>query len=185
MERLADQLLACFASGATLTRRDIPPLSSYDTVGRSLAKLVQEGRLVRIGRGLFRIAGERVTEVSSMPLNVRIAHFIERSEHVVFMRSDFSALGDDSAVGRVLRNMVQIGSLIRLGRGLYAQAKKTPGADSTLPVMPVEVLIAQAARRLGMTILPFPSETSPGKLSKRARISRRIGHGMHFAFLGD
>lgn len=185
MERLADQLLACFANGATLARRDIPPLSSYDTVGRSLAKLVQQGRLVRIGRGLFRIAGEHVTEVSSMPLNVRIAHFIERSEHVVFMRSDFAALGDNSAVGRVLRAMVQCGSLIRLGRGLYAQAKNIPETDSPHPVMPVEVLIVQAARRLGMTILPFPSEPSPGGHLKRARISRRIGHGAHFAFLGD
>lgn len=184
MPSLADQIFECFSTGEPLARRDLPPLSCHDSMGRSLGQLVRDGRLVRVGRGCYRRATGGEKPVAHVPLAVLIARFMDQSNQIVFLRRDFAALGDSSAAGRALSAMVKNGHLIRLGRGLYAQSVHLQNEDGPTPIRPVTELIAESARRLGMMIIASPPEDGEPGQAKGYRISRRIGYGENFAFLG-
>jgi hypothetical protein len=58
-------------------------------------------------------------------LEVRIAKRIARKRGAVFLRADFSDMGDNDQIGRVLRSLARKGLLIRIGQGLYARARKS------------------------------------------------------------
>jgi len=47
---------------------------------------------------------------------------IERQRRDVLLRSDFADLGGYDHVGRALRQLVQVGRLLKIGSGLYARA---------------------------------------------------------------
>ena len=51
-------------------------------------------------------------------LEKRISYRIERGKNEVFIRKDFEDLSDYVQVGRVLRQLVSEGKLIRIGYGL-------------------------------------------------------------------
>lgn len=48
---------------------------------------------------------------------------LNRSKHEVFLRSDFKSLGGYSQIGRVLRQLIGEGKLIKISHGLYAKAR--------------------------------------------------------------
>ena len=58
-----------------------------------------------------------------LPLKSKVANKISRSSREVFLRSDFKVLGSYDQVGRVLRQLVADGSLLRVSHGVYAKAR--------------------------------------------------------------
>lgn len=92
-------------------------------------------------------------------IEYRIMARIARKKSAVFVRDDFSDISDYDQVGRALRNLTKKGSLIRLGYGVYARAKKSTINGETVPVAPLPVLAKEALQRLGI-------ETAPSRLEK-------------------
>ncbi|MCK5375217.1 MAG: hypothetical protein KAJ40_08025 [Alphaproteobacteria bacterium] len=120
-------------------------------------------------------------------LEDRVSYRIARSKQNVFVREDFEDLGGYDQIGRALRLLAKSETLIKIGYGLYAKAKKSTLSSKTVPVKPLPSLAKEAIERLGL-------KTSSSKLERdynagrttqvptgrliavRGRISRRIGY---------
>ena len=56
-------------------------------------------------------------------LKQKVAQRVKRSKNEVFLRSDFKDLGGYDQVGRVLKQLLDEGRLVRIGQGLYTRAR--------------------------------------------------------------
>ena len=82
-----------------------------------------------------------------MPLNTlksKIKYRINRSKAAVFTPGDFLDLSDRDQVGRVLRQLVTQGSLIKFGQGLYAKARRSSLTGKLIPIKPLPDLAKEA-----------------------------------------
>ena len=59
-----------------------------------------------------------------MTIKSRIQTRIKRAKRSVFLRSDFKYIAGYDQIGRVLRNIVSDGELIKIGYGLYVRARE-------------------------------------------------------------
>lgn len=82
-------------------------------------------------------------------LETRISKRIGRKKADVFLRSDFCDLGGYDQVGRILRQLVQSGRLMKIGQGLYARTLKSPFDNQTIPPKGLRTL-TEALNRLGI-----------------------------------
>lgn len=69
------------------------------------------------------------------------------------MRADFADLSDYDQVGRVLRELVAAGELMKLGYGLYARAARSPFSPGPVPPRGLATL-REALERLGVRTGP-------------------------------
>jgi len=67
-------------------------------------------------------------------LNYKISARIARKKDIVFLRKEFVDLGGYDRVGRIFRNLVRDGKIIKIGYGLYAKAKKSSITGEVIPV---------------------------------------------------
>lgn len=160
--------------------------ADYDSVGRALKQLVQNGKLVRVGRGRYRKSCGQTTSSASSIAEL-IAQRVRRSRRNVFVRSDFDEFGSYDAVGRALRQQVQSGGLVQIGYGLYAKAEPSPLTGKPAPIVGIRTLASEAIRRLGKSVEPsrFDTAYNSGRSTQvptgrtlivKARIRRRIGY---------
>ena len=70
-----------------------------------------------------RLTDEKMQRVK--PLRERIKTRIRRSRANVFLPREFNDLGGEDQVLRALRQLVQEGSLVRLGYGVYGRAERS------------------------------------------------------------
>jgi len=112
---------------------------------------------------------------------------IARKKRAVFVRGDFSDISDYDQVGRALRSLTKKGSLIRLGYGVYAKAKKSPINGEAVPVAPLPSLAKEALQRLGVetTSSRLEEAYNAGKTTQvptgrligvKGRINRKLGY---------
>ena len=87
------------------------------------------------------------------PQKTRLLKRIARKRGDVFLRADFDDLGGYDQVGRVLRQLVRQGALMKIGFGLYARAVQTPFSDAPVPSQGLMTL-AEALKRLNIKIAP-------------------------------
>ena len=66
-------------------------------------------------------------------LKSRVKYRLSRSKDTVFVPQDFLDLSDRDQVGRVLRQLMSEGQLVRFGYGLYAKAEKSPYTGKVVP----------------------------------------------------
>jgi hypothetical protein len=126
-------------------------------------------------------------------LERRLLKRIDRKRGDVFLRSDFADLGGYDQVGRVLRQLVQQGQLLKIGYGLYSRAIKSPFDDSLIPPKGLSTL-RQALKRVGIETLPSRSmqDYNAGRTTQvptgrvvgvRRRVRRKIGYnGISLSF---
>lgn len=186
MSNLAEQILERVPVVGTVDRGQISVSANYDSVGRVLRQLVEERKLIRVGRGRYRRAnGKRA--VSSASIADRIDQRVARSKRTVFLRTDFASLGSYDAVGRALRQNMDRGRLIQIGYGLYAKAEPSPFTGKPAPVVGIRRLATEALKRLGATVAASTLEAAyndgqstqvpTGRtLGVKNRIRRRIGY---------
>ena len=91
-------------------------------------------------------------------LSYKISSRIARKKDIVFLREDFADLGGYDQVGRVLRELVRAGKIIKIGYGLYAKAKKSSTTGDIIPVAPLPTLAKAALERLGIEVAPSTLE---------------------------
>lgn len=119
-------------------------------------------------------------------LETRLNKRLVRKRGDVFLRSDFEDLGGYDQVGRVLRQFVREGKLLRIGQGLYARAVKSPFNDQPIPPKGLSTL-TEALNRLGIETAPSRMEQdyNAGRTTQvptgrvvavRSRVRRKIGY---------
>lgn len=193
MSTLTDQILERMAGGGTIARADFPLDANYDSVGRALGDLVKERKIVRVGRGRYRLARSGAT-ASSASIADLVERRVSRSKRNVFLRRDFGEFGSYDAVGRALRQATKTGKLIQIGYGLYAKAALSPFSGRPAPVVGIKRLAAEALGRLGKSVDPssFDRAYNSGRstqvptgrtLAVKDRVSRRIGYDGNYVVL--
>ena len=126
----------------------------------------------------------------SITVRDRIVDRIRRTRKTdVFLRDDFADFGAYDVVGRELRKLVGAGTLVQVGYGLYARAKRSVLSGKPIPVAPLIGIGYQALRRLGYS--PKPSQAALDYIERRtmqvpagdriavpgARVRRKIAFG--------
>ena len=187
MPTLQDQVLERFDGDRILDRRSLGVPGNYDSVGRALRQLVNDGKLVRVGRGSYRRARGKAP-VSSASIADQIERRVARSKtRNVFLRRDFERLGSYDAVGRALRKLTEKGRLVQIGYGLYAKAERSPFSGKPAPVVGIGRLAAEALSRVGKKVeeSSFSKAYSSGRSTQvptgrtvavKGRVRRRIGY---------
>ncbi len=193
MPSLANQILDRFPDNETVDRASLVLAADYDSVGRALRQLVQDRKLVRVGRGRYRKPGSRSASSASSIADL-IERRIRRSSRNVFMRADFDEFGSYDAVGRALRSQVQTGRMVQIGYGLYAKAEPSPLTGKPAPIVGIRTLASEVVARLGKSVEPTGFETAYNSgrstqvptgrtLAVNARIRRRIGYDGNYVVL--
>lgn len=126
-------------------------------------------------------------------LEARVQKRIDRKRGDVFLRTDFDDLGGYDQVGRILREFVRSGKLLRIGQGVYARAVKSPFNDQLIPPKGLATL-TEALDRLGIETEPsrMEQEYNAGRTTQvptgrvvavRGRVRRKIGYnGINLSF---
>lgn len=193
MQTLEQQVLERFARGETLSRAVLDIDANYDSIGRVLGDLVKARKLVRVGRGNYRLASDK-RAVPAATIADAIRQRVARSRRNVFLRSDFDRLGSYDAVGRALRQVVESGRLIQIGYGLYAKATVSPFSGKPAPVIGIRKLATEALGRLGKETVSSEAEQAYNSgrstqvptgrsLLVKDRVRRRIGYDGNYVVL--
>lgn len=92
-------------------------------------------------------------------LQPKIIAKIARSKQEVFLRADFADLAGYDQVGRVLRQLITEGQLIKIGYGLYAKARLNRINGEPMPSAPGGFcqVAQEALTRLGVAWSPGPA----------------------------
>ena len=91
---------------------------------------------------------------SAMSLRDKLKTSLRKRKADVFLRADFAQMGSEAQLSRALRELVDEGTIVKLGVGVYAKAKPSVLSGKPIPVRPVEVLASQALRKLGVRTYP-------------------------------
>jgi len=120
-------------------------------------------------------------------LSYKISARIARKNSAVFVREDFEDIGGYDQVGRILRNLVRNGTLMKIGYGLYAKTVVSPFNGEIIPQKNLPELAREALTRLGVKPVPstYEKEYNAGRSTQvptgrmigvTERISRKIGY---------
>jgi hypothetical protein len=124
-----------------------------------------------------------------MLIEDRLKKAIALRKDDVFLRSEFAHFGSSAQLSRALRHLLEIGTLVKLGVGVYAKAKPSALSGKPIPVKPLEVLAPLALQKLGVkvsacqTVLDYNSGLSTQLAAGivvdtgRRRISRKLSFG--------
>lgn len=98
----------------------------------------------------------------------------------------------EAQLSRALRELVDEGTIVKLGVGVYAEAKPSVLSGKPILVRPIEVLAPQALKRLGVRTYPSGMvaaynagdttqlPTSAVVNTGNRRIARKLGFGRQF-----
>ena len=87
-----------------------------------------------------------------MTIIKKIKTRINRSKQYVFARADFNDIAGYDQVGRVLKQLMDAGELLRIGYGLYTKARKNRITGNLMPTSPAgaDGVILEAINKLGV-----------------------------------
>ena len=71
-----------------------------------------------------------------MTIKARIQSRLKRSKRYVFTRDDFKDIAGYDQVGRVLRELVREGQLLKVGYGVYTKARRNGITGKVMPAAP-------------------------------------------------
>ncbi|MBK4769858.1 MAG: S-adenosylhomocysteine hydrolase [Pantoea sp. Morm] len=71
-----------------------------------------------------------------MTIKARMQSRLKRSKRYVFTRDDFNDLAGYDQIGRVLRELVNEGQLLKVGYGVYTKARKNAITGKIMPAAP-------------------------------------------------
>lgn len=119
-------------------------------------------------------------------LEGKIRYRIKRGRDSVYIPSDFFDLSDRDQVGRVLRQLIKEGLLVKIGQGIYARAKQSSLTGKLVPEKDLRSLALEALKKLGIKTATSSYEQAynAGRSKQvptgrvvgvKDRVSRRIG----------
>jgi hypothetical protein len=89
-----------------------------------------------------------------MKLEDRIRRSITQRASTVVLRSELSAMGSTSQVGRVLARLVADGKLVRVSKGAFAKTRINKFTGQPAPAATLEAIAAELFRKLGVDVAP-------------------------------
>lgn len=122
----------------------------------------------------------------------RIRRSIRNRADLVFRPADFLPFGSEASVKRALKELTNMGVLVKLGMGIYAKAKPSVISGQPIPIQPLEVLGPQALAKLGvrLTASTQTTEYNTGNSTQipaglvvnigKQRVRRKIGFNGKF-----
>ncbi len=121
-------------------------------------------------------------------VKARLEQRLAERDGAVFLRVDFTDLGDYAQVGRALRALVEDGRLLKMGYGMYARAQLSRLDRKPMPTRSIRELAAEALGRLGVETVPTTAEEdyNSGRsvqvptgrvIGVRQRVRRKIIYG--------
>ena len=124
-------------------------------------------------------------------LEAKMRYRIKRGRNSVYIPSDFFDLSDRDQVGRVLRQFIKKGVLVKLGQGIYARAKISSLTGKPVPEKDLRSLALEALKKLGIKTAPSSQEQAYNKgqstqvptgrvIGVKDCISRTIGYNGRF-----
>jgi hypothetical protein len=90
-------------------------------------------------------------EISKL-IDDRLKKAIVLTQDDVFLRSEFARFGSSAQLSRALRHLFELGTLVKLGVGVYAKAKPSALSGKPIPVKPLEVLAPLVLQKLGVKV---------------------------------
>src|SRR5262249_44613064 len=93
------------------------------------------------------------SDIMKETLVTQVLERIDRKRGDVFLRSDFDDLGGYDQVGRVLRQFVRQGRLMKIGYGLYSRVVKSPFDGTPIPPKGLATL-REGLKRVGIKTVP-------------------------------
>ena len=119
-------------------------------------------------------------------LEARLQKRIARKQSDVFLRADFEGLGGYDQVGRVLRDLVRKGQLLKLGYGIYARGIKRARSGKAMPHKE-RATLTEAIERLGVKTVPtrLEKDYNAGRTTQvptgrvvgiQGRLRRKLGY---------
>jgi hypothetical protein len=127
-----------------------------------------------------------------MNITDRIRRSIKNRADLVFRPADFLPFGSEASVKRALKDLTDLGVLVRLGVGIYAKAKTSVISGKPIPIQPLEVLGPQALNKFGVRLKESnqTADYNSGRSTQlptglvinigKQRISRKIGFNGKF-----
>ena len=127
-----------------------------------------------------------------MNITERIRRSIRNRADLVFRPADFLPFGSEASVKRALKELTDLGVLVRLGVGIYAKAKPSVISGKPIPIQPLEVLGPQALSKLGVRLKESvqTADYNSGRSTQvptglvinigKQRVSRKIGFNGKF-----
>jgi hypothetical protein len=124
-----------------------------------------------------------------MKLESRLLKSIQQRSGNIIISSEVSALGSKTQIYKVLKNLINRGVLIKIGKGIYAKTRISSLSGAVIPAASLEILAPEILRKLGIKAQPSltakenqlgNSTQLPGKLVANTgsrRISRKITVG--------
>ncbi|MBD8754577.1 DUF6088 family protein [Pseudomonas coleopterorum] len=100
-----------------------------------------------------------------MKFEDRMSRSIKQRASLVVLRSEFSNMGSDSQVGRVLARFVANGLLVRVSKGAFAKARINQYTGQPTPAGTLEMIAAELFKKLNISIAPstLVAEYNSGK----------------------
>lgn len=80
----------------------------------------------------------------------RINKSIKASKANVFIRADFNKFGSYDQVGRVLKELIDNGDLVKMGYGVYSKAEKSVLSGKPIPVATITEAGLVVMNKLGI-----------------------------------
>jgi hypothetical protein len=117
----------------------------------------------------------------------RIERSVSLKKSDVLLRAEYDSFGSEAQVSRALKELVERGKLVKLGRGVYAKAKPSVLTGKAIPIKPLESLAPEALKKLGIqtTQTQQVEDYNSGKSTQipagivfkvaRRRITRKLG----------
>jgi hypothetical protein len=120
-------------------------------------------------------------------LDKKIKYRIARSNSNVFLFNDFADLSGKNQIGRALRGLAKDGSVVKIGRGVYAKAKYSPVFKKNIPTKPLKELGLEMLDKLGVETAPtyyeqqynkgFSTQVPTGRvIGVKGRVSRKLSY---------
>ncbi|MEZ5481506.1 MAG: DUF6088 family protein [Porticoccaceae bacterium] len=120
-------------------------------------------------------------------LKSKVKYRMSRSKDTVFTPQDFLDLSGRDQVGRVLRQLIEDGLVIKFGYGLYAKAGRSPYSGKIVPEKPLPSLAEEALKKLGVKVVASTAKElyNSGKSTQvptgrvigvKGRVSRKMGY---------
>jgi len=122
-------------------------------------------------------------------LKSKVKYRLSRSRDTVFTPRDFLDLSDRDQVGRVLRELIKEGQLIRFGYGLYAKARRSPYSGEIVPEKGLPGLAREAlSNKMKVRVVPSSAmqrynrgesdQVPTGRvIGVKGRVNRKMSYG--------
>lgn len=89
-------------------------------------------------------------EMPRMTTKERMFASLRRSKSTAFIRKDFERFGDYRQVSRAIKELVEEGSIVRIGYGAYAKTRLSSISGKPVPVEPLLNIAFEIMRKLGV-----------------------------------